>query len=142
MSADMLLSMLHGVRRTGANRWLGLCPAHVDKRPSLSVRELDDGRVLLHCFAGCAAREVIAAAGLEMADLFPPRPLGHAVKGERRPVPSGDVLRAVEREALIVAIAAATLGSGGALTDIDRARLVIASQRLSAAVMESGHALR
>lgn len=37
------------------------CPAHNDRAPSLSIRELDDGRALLHCFAGCAYPEILAA---------------------------------------------------------------------------------
>jgi DNA primase len=36
------------------------CPAHDDNNPSLSVREVD-GKVLLHCHAGCAQRDVIDA---------------------------------------------------------------------------------
>ena len=45
MSADVLLSILEGVKRTGPGRWMARCPAHGDKSPSLSIRELDDGRV-------------------------------------------------------------------------------------------------
>ena len=36
------------------------CPAHVDLRPSLSVTSRD-GRVLVHCHAGCAQSAVIGA---------------------------------------------------------------------------------
>lgn len=31
------------------------CPSHEDKNPSLSVNVGDDGRALIHCFAGCGA---------------------------------------------------------------------------------------
>lgn len=37
------------------------CPAHADSSPSLSVSETRDGRVLVHCFAGCDQRAVIDA---------------------------------------------------------------------------------
>jgi hypothetical protein len=52
------------------------CPAHNDPHPSLSVHEAIDGKVLLKCFAGCTAEDVVAALGLKMADLFDdvPRP--------------------------------------------------------------------
>lgn len=30
---------------------MALCPNHADKNPSLSVRETENGRILLHCFA-------------------------------------------------------------------------------------------
>jgi putative DNA primase/helicase len=36
------------------------CPAHDDRRPSLSVR-VGRSRLLLHCFAGCAASEILQA---------------------------------------------------------------------------------
>ena len=58
------------VRRSGAG-WIGRCPAHDDRAPSLSATEGDDGRVLLHCHAGCSPEDVVAALGLTMADLFP-----------------------------------------------------------------------
>jgi hypothetical protein len=43
------------------------CPAHDDRSPSLSVRDADDGRVLVKCHAGCSQADVIdalAARGL------------------------------------------------------------------------------
>jgi 5S rRNA maturation endonuclease (ribonuclease M5) len=49
------------------------CPAHDDSSPSLSVGEGDDGRVLLHCHAGCTHDQIVAAVGLTVADLFPPK---------------------------------------------------------------------
>ena len=138
MIADTLLSCLDGVRQTGADRWLALCPAHDDKRPSLSIREIDD-RVLVHCWAGCPVEHVIGAVGLNFDALYPVRTT-HRGKPDRRPFPAADVLRAVEYEVLIAAVAAATLSNGGDLTDSDRARLLLASERITAAVRESGHA--
>ena len=46
------------------------CPAHDDHRPSLSVTEGRDGRVLLKCHTGCTPEDIVAALGLTMADLF------------------------------------------------------------------------
>ena len=139
MSAATLLSRLQGVRQTGTGRWIARCPAHDDKHPSLSVRELDDGRLLLHDFAGCAVAEIVAAIGLELSDLFPERPT-HRGKPERRPFLAMDILRAVEHEALIAATAASFLADGGTLTDEDRARLLLAAERITAAVTESRYA--
>lgn len=50
-------------------RWFGSygvrrCPAHDDHRPSMSVRDGADGRLLLHCHAGCGFEDVLAALGL------------------------------------------------------------------------------
>ena len=63
MSADTLLEHLAGVRGKDG-QWMARCPAHEDRRPSLAIREEPDGRVLLHCFAGCAVQEVLSAVGL------------------------------------------------------------------------------
>lgn len=83
MSAiDKLLDLLNGVRQSGPGRYMACCPAHGDRSPSLSVRELDDGRILLHCFAGCNAGDVVTSLGLTLSDLMPER------LGEFRPVPA------------------------------------------------------
>src|SRR6476620_10954754 len=47
------------------------CPAHDDKRASLSLSPAENGGVVLHCHAGCSAKSVVSAAGLTMADLMP-----------------------------------------------------------------------
>ncbi len=56
---DAVLSTLRGGRRCGRG-WIAHCPAHDDRTPSLSVAERG-GTVLLHCFAGCAFEEILAA---------------------------------------------------------------------------------
>lgn len=138
MTADRLLQHLTGTRSTGRGTWIARCPAHDDKHPSLSIREMADGKVLVKCWTGCSVDEVVAAAGLELGDLFPERP-SHRGKPERRPFPAADVLRAVGREVLLVAVSASRLGNGGTLTDEDRARLLLAAARIGAAVDESGY---
>lgn len=141
MTAQLLVSRLEDVKKTGADRWLARCPAHNDRTASLNICEKDDGRTLVHCFAGCSAFEVIAAAGLEMDALFPPRTSDHRRRGERSPFPAMDVLRAVEWEALIIAAAGSFLGNGGVQSDEDRARLILASTRITDA-MEACNASR
>lgn len=135
MTADALLSRVDHVKQTGTNRWIARCPGHDDRGPSLAVRELDDGRVLIHCFAGCSAHEIVAAAGISFADLFPPS--DSAVQSqprERRPFAAMDVLRCIAREALIVAVAASNLARGHHLLAEDLKRLLRASERITAAV--------
>lgn len=138
MIADGLLRRLEGVTRTGPDCWKARCPSHPDRHPSLSIRETDD-RVLVHCWAGCSVGDVLAAVGLEIATLFPPRTV-HRGKSDRRPWPAADVLRALEREILIAAVAASWLGNGGKLSELDRERLIQSSERLTAAMRESGYA--
>ncbi len=71
MSAiDRVVERLEGVKAHNGN-FTARCPAHEDTEPSLSIGEGDDGRVLLKCFAGCTAEDIVAALGLEMSDLFP-----------------------------------------------------------------------
>ncbi len=66
--------------------WVGLCPAHGDTSPSLSISQGDDGRVLLHCHGGCKTKDIVAALGLEMKDLFPPRAASRAAARPARKV--------------------------------------------------------
>lgn len=63
-------SDLVGARRVGSGRWQARCPAHRDTDPSLNIRAGSDGRVLLHCFAGCALDSILAALKLTRRDLF------------------------------------------------------------------------
>ena len=48
------------------------CPAHEDNRPSLSVTEGHDGRVLIFCHAGCSFESVMAALGFALSEAFAP----------------------------------------------------------------------
>jgi AAA domain len=66
---ENLVSRLHA-KRSGKG-WLARCPAHDDRKPSLSIDEGADGRVLLKCHAGCGANDVLAALGMTARDLFP-----------------------------------------------------------------------
>ena len=133
MSVGTLLDRLEGVRGTGAGRWIARCPAHEDRRPSVAVRELDDGTVLLRCFAGCDVGEILRAIGLEIHELFPPRPAGHARRPERRAFPAADVILCIASEVLIATIAAERLARGEVLDVLDRERLAAAAARLAAA---------
>jgi hypothetical protein len=57
----------------GQRKLTARCPAHDDRNPSLCVSEGDDGRALVHCFAGCTTEAIVAALDLRMRDLFPNR---------------------------------------------------------------------
>lgn len=69
MTFDKFLSHLDGVKGNGNQRY-ARCPAHEDKRQSLSVSVADDGKILLHCHAGCTAKDITEAMGLSIKDLF------------------------------------------------------------------------
>ncbi len=133
-----LLSRLDRVNRTGPNTWLASCPTRDDKHPSMTIRELDDGRVLLHDFGGDSVEEILGALGLTFSDLYPPRAIGHHVKGERRPFPCADAFRAVAFEATIVALAGAAIIAGEPINQFDKDRLLIAVGRINAALDAGG----
>lgn len=135
---EKLLEKLAKVRRTKADCYSALCPAHDDKRPSLSIRERDDGVLLLKCWHGCTAQEIVAATGLQMQDLFPEQPGRHGGKGDRRPFPATEALRAVAFECLVVAAAASAMAAGEPLSALDRDRLMVAAERLRSAASGAG----
>ena len=58
MSAESIARALGG-RRSGSD-WMAPCPAHSDHEPSLSITAGDNGKILVHCHAGCAQALVIA----------------------------------------------------------------------------------
>lgn len=129
------MARLAWVKQTGDDRWLAVCPAHNDGRPSLSVRELPDGRTLVHCFGGCAANDVVAAVGLELSDLFPKKPItDRFIKGERVPFVSADMLRAMAPEIIELVLLGGSLSRSEALAPAERQRSLIAAKRLLDAI--------
>lgn len=140
MRADILLSRLEKVRRTGQETWQARCPAHDDKGPSLSIRETADEKVLVHCFAGCSVHEVVAAVDLTLDDLFPPRQQDprQVGKAERRPFPAADILRAIGFEALVVGCAASSMLADQPFTQDDHDRLMMAVGRIQSALDAGG----
>lgn len=134
MSADTLLSRLDRVKRTGPDKWVARCPAHEDRGPSLAVRELDDGRTLVHCFAGCSVHEVVEAVGMNLSDLFPPRALANGRKPERRPFTSDDALRCLDFEATLVQLVAGDMLQRKPMDAASYDRLAVAVDRINAAM--------
>jgi len=57
--------------RKCAGAWVACCEAHEDNNPSLSLKDSDDGRVLVHCHAGCSQDAVIES--LKARGLWPDR---------------------------------------------------------------------
>ena len=68
MTALQLAEML-AARPSSRGRWLARCPAHDDRRPSLSITQGERG-ALLRCWAGCRTEDVLAAIHLPMSALF------------------------------------------------------------------------
>lgn len=135
-AADTLLARLERVKQTQAGQWIARCPAHTDKSPSLSIKQCDDGTILLHDFGGCSPSDILAAVGLELADLFPKR-LKPRTPEERKAAAQAfkrdswrSALGVLSREATVVGCAAGMLRQGHALTPDDDNRLTLAMQRI------------
>ncbi len=100
MTVVELLERLQGVRKTD-HGWTAKCPSHNDNSPSLSVTE-KDGKILLHCFAGCGAHEIVTAVGLELSDLFPEKL--EFSRGRTPRFPAHEILMGLSDEIEIVAL--------------------------------------
>jgi|TARA_R110001599_G_scaffold86900_4_gene232588 hypothetical protein len=125
---DDLLARFEDVKPR-ADSYVARCPAHEDNTPSLALRQTPDGRILLHCFAGCDVTDILASVDARVSDLFPDSEQ-HSTRGLRRPYPAAAVLTALAHEATIISIAAAQMADGEPLSAEDRERVGIANVRL------------
>lgn len=136
-----LLASLESVTQHG-DRYRARCPAHGGRSTSsLSIREISDGRILVHCFGGCDTESVVQAVGLTLADLMPPRLDTHrATPTERARWREHalhrqwcEVAEDLLREASVVYVASEMLRAGQVLNDADSARLDQALDRITRA---------
>lgn len=132
---DVVLSRLDRVQRSGRG-YRALCPACGGRSQKLSVTETDDGKVLMHCFAGCASADVLNAAGLQLADLFPERLAPDTPEGRRaarralREASWGAAVVTLDVEATLVLLAAEMLAVGMPLPPEDLTHLRTAVARI------------
>jgi len=135
---EKMLGMLTKVKgRNGS--WTACCPAHNDKGPPLSIRETEDGRVLIHCFAGCEALMIVQALGMDLTDLFPPddKRREYPVEGKKSMKPAfyaSDLMRIISFEALLVSVCAYDLSQGKKLSETDRERMKLSQKRIEEAI--------
>jgi hypothetical protein len=130
---ENFLSRLERVRHIGAGRWQACCPSHLDGTPSLSIKEESDGKILIHCHAGCSAEQVVSAVGLEISDLFPrrdPRDEGSTPKRRPKLITATQGLEICAKESLLVTVIASDFAKSMALSDNDRERLFLAVGRI------------
>jgi hypothetical protein len=137
---NLLLDRLDNVHKYGQG-YRACCPAHESKsRSSLSIRQSDDGRVLLHCFGGCSALQIVHALGLELKDLFERPITANMPPQEQRRIrqlaKQGQWKAAIKdlpEEITVLEMAAVHLVKGQALNERDRQRLMLASERIRSA---------
>ncbi len=94
---DIANGLMARPRRNGKG-WLVLCPVHGDNHPSLSVRDGEDGKLLVKCFSGCDSREILRTlrdmrllGGSPLRPVEPPKP--------EKPVNRADLLNRLWEEA-------------------------------------------
>jgi hypothetical protein len=115
-----LLPRLEKVRECGPNKWQACCPAHDDRDPSLSIARGDDGRVLLKCWAGCSALEVMESVGLTLSDLFEGRTHHRHPPSNKRLYPNyRKILELLRHELTVLMIAAEALNNNKTLTECE-----------------------
>lgn len=105
MTIDEFLQRLDRVTKRGAQRWTSRCPAHEDKSPSLSIRESPNGHILLYCFGGCGAADVLDSLGLSFKDLFQSGGTSISDSGTSSSrIPVSDIIPFIDHELLTCAL--------------------------------------
>lgn len=121
---DTLLSRLDGVRSRGDGQYMAKCPSHQDRSPSLSIKECDGGKVMIHCFAGCSALDVVESVGLALRDLFDaPLPDTQVSRPERGRLSAEDLLTILDHSSHFVWTLAENMAAGEIPSDADLSSL-------------------
>lgn len=134
---DAVLARLesHKLRPSGRDRWRACCPAHKGSNPStLSVGVGENGAVLLRCWQGCDVHQVVGALGLELHDLFPPKPdagRGAPPMRRRRLLTAGQALDLLDFEIGLILLCASDMAKGEGLDETTRERLLLSAARVS-----------
>ncbi len=123
-----VLERLDAVRQTSPGRWRARCAGHGGKSQSLAIADAE-GRVLMHCFAGCETAAVLSAIGLTVSDLFDNN-VGEHKPLQRSPWTARDVLDLVLLEAHVVGIVASDMLQNHTISEQDWRRLSQATGRL------------
>lgn len=138
---EVFLGKLDGVRRFGKD-YRARCPHHDSRRKdALVITDKGDGRILLKCFGGCSANDVVAAVGMKLTDLMPPKPERYSpeqrddLKRQITMAEWGAALAVIDDESDVIAILAGKLSRGHALTESDAARLAKAKTLINEARM-------
>lgn len=128
---EKILSRLEH-KKIGAGKYMAFAPTRQERTPSISIKELDDGGLLLHDFGGDSTADILSAIGLNLADLFPDRPdHHHAGRPVHRAFFPSDVFEIARQEIGVAAVIAHDMAAGKAISKSDHARLLEAAARLN-----------
>lgn len=113
------------------NGWMAPCPAHADRKPSLSIRDSNDGKVLVHCHAGCSQGRVLKA--LQSRGLWKPTD----TDGTWRAAPARSVGKATDSENAVRTAAALAIWRTALPVDGTAVEAYLASRALHLPVPET-----
>jgi hypothetical protein len=134
VNAVRIIDRLDRPKQTRPGCWVAGCPCCQSRRGRpVSVRVLEDERILLHAFCGCGTDAVLAALGLTLGDLFPERLPGHNYPQPHSRIPVRDLLEAIDHEITVAAIILADARLARAVTDEQWQRVAQAAARIGAA---------
>jgi hypothetical protein len=83
----------------------------------MTVREVEDGMLLVHCFAGCGIDAIAGAIGLSISDLMPDKQPDELRKSRKIPFSPSDVLACTKNDASLIYVVMCDLDKGIDLTD-------------------------
>lgn len=63
-----ILEKLENVKMNSETQATALCPCHDDTKNSLSILQTEEGKILIHCFAGCEFEDIIKKLGYTKND--------------------------------------------------------------------------
>lgn len=135
---DNFVSRLTKAKRTGKDSWIACCPSHQDKSPSLTIREIEPDKILLHCFAGCSVDEIAGSVGLSIGDLMPDRAPDTLRKPSSVPFNARDVLECIQTDATLLCVFISDVTQAKPITPEEAANAYKAACRIVAATRIGG----
>jgi len=133
-----ILATLDNVRPYGKG-YRATCPNGHKSKGNLIINRGNEGCVLLRCYAGCSALEIVHGLGLELKDLFerPPANMTDEEKRQRRRQAKQSqwkaALKNLPLEIAVLEIAAGQIANGKPLDEADQQRLILAGTRIRSA---------
>ena len=127
---DLVLARLDDPKPTTRDRWRSSCPACRGNKSALSVGIGNGDTVLIQCFKGCDVDAVVAAMGLQLHDLFPPKLTRSQPLRRRAMLTAGQALDVIALDCMLTWTAAFNLANGHALTADDLDHLMSAGKRI------------
>jgi hypothetical protein len=131
MSFEVLTSRLHNVRTIRQDQIVAGCPlCQSRKGQPIAVKRLEDGRLLINAFCGCATSDVLGALGMKLADLFPTA-LGHHLPPARRAFDADTILAALAHELMVADLIACDIDRTGQYDADQRERMHMVAVRFA-----------